>query len=185
MGYQDAHNKAWDEISRLTDKNNLSVKFLADSYDVDLQKREILSCACNVPAKGRISIIILHYLIQKLKLKVLPSATNEWISFKELQGGEGYYPTFKKRTITVILRKYADNPEALLELTKRFPAKRVQEGDYGIVLEPFEGVPILITMWKGDDEFGPEANISFDSNISSILCTEDIVVMTELIVHSL
>jgi len=40
-------------------------------------------------------------------------------------------------------------------------------------------------MSKADEEFGPDANILFDKNISGIFCTEDIVVLTELIVHLL
>jgi len=34
-------------------------------------------------------------------------------------------------------------------------------------------------MQRGDEEFGPEANILFDKSITDIFCTEDIVVLSE------
>lgn len=185
MSYKQALEKAWGELSNLAEERNLSVKLLADKYDVDLGKQSVFSTSCNVPAKAHISIIILHYLTQRLKLKILPKPTGKWISFKQLEGGEGYYPAFRKRAIDPILRKYGSNPEALFEATERFCAKRVQTGDVGIVLEVFENVPVLITIWKADEEFGPEVNINFDESISKIFCTEDIAVLTELTAHLL
>ncbi|MBL7068382.1 MAG: DUF3786 domain-containing protein [Candidatus Omnitrophica bacterium] len=185
MGYAQAVEKAWNDITALAGDNKYSVKFLADTYDVDLDKREVISLSCNTPAKEYIIVLLLHYLKKRLKLKILPAPTGEWINFKQLEGGDGYYPAFKKRTIDVVLRKYRANPQAILDLIGRFCAKRVQIGDLGVVIEALEKVPILITLWKGDEEFGPEANILFDAGIAEIFCTEDIVVLTEFLVHLL
>lgn len=185
MAYREALEKSWNELAGLAGGGKISVRFLTDNYDVDIRKRKVSSLSCNIPAREHVSIIILHYLIRRLKDKILPEPKGEWISFKQLEGGEGYYPAFKKRTIDIVLRKYGDNPERLPDAVNRFCAKRVQAGDFGITLEPFDKVPILITMWKGDDEFEPEANMHFDASITGILCTEDIVVMTEFVAHSL
>lgn len=184
MGYAEALRKAWDEAANLGGDVS-SVKFLADTYDVDPKSKTVFSSSCNIPAKEQVSIIVLHYLIKRLKLKTLPEPTGKWISFNELEGGDGYYPAFKKRTIDVVLRKFKDNPEALLDLVGRFSAKRAQAGDFSVVIEPFEGAPVLIAIWKGDEEFGPEANIHFDASISKIFCTEDIVILTEFLTHAL
>ena len=59
----------------------------------------MLSFSCNIPAKDYTSILVLHYLARKLK--GLPPVKGEWISFKELPGGEGYYPSFKKNMMTL------------------------------------------------------------------------------------
>ena len=63
--------------------------------------------------------------------------------------------------------------------------EKANAGDVGIVVNPFDGISILVTMWRGDDEFGPDVNILFDKNISKVFCTEDIVVLTEVLVHEL
>ena len=143
----------------------------------------MLSLACNVPAKDFVAILILHYLISKLK--GLPPLTDEWIGFKELSGVEGYSSAFRIRAIEPIIRKYGHKPEMILETLDRLPAKRINQGDIGIVLDVFEGVPVLNILWRGDEEFGPEANMLFDRSITRIFSTEDIVVLAEFVARQL
>ena len=182
MGYEVALSKAWLELENFTKVKAISIKFLADEYSIDLENKRVLSLSCNVPAKEYVSILILHYLIKKLK--GLPLTTGEWIEFRQLEGGLGYYPTFKKRVIGTITRKYGSKPDELLKLTERFDAHRVELADISIVVEVLENVPILIELWKGDDEFGPEVNVLYDKSIKDIFCTEDIVVLSEVLAHS-
>lgn len=183
MPYDDALSKAWGELTTLTQEKNYTLSFLADNYEIDIKNRHILSSSCNAAIKDFLIILILHYL--KQHLKGLPALENEWIDFQELAGGRGYYPVFKKRVIERILRKYGPSPEGLLEALERFGAKRTQLADISIALETFAAVPVLITLWRGDAEFGPEANIHFDRNISRIFCTEDIVVLSEFVAGQL
>lgn len=185
MGYQKALEKGWGEIETLAGGKTISAKLLSDTYIVDVRNKSVISESCNVPAKDYISILLLHYLEKKLTLKALPGSTGEWIDFNRLEGGEAYYPAFKKRTIDHVLKKYGADPDGLLKASERMPAEKGGQGDVGIIVRPFEEVPILITMWKADEEFGPSANILFDKSISQILCTEDIVVLTEVVVHQL
>ena len=185
MGYAQALEKAWNKISDLIQAKEVQVRFLQDVYLINIEERSIFSQSCNIPPKEYTTILILHYLIKREQLKILPEPKEDWISFKELNGGEGYYPTFKKRTIDVIKRKYGFNPEAIWNSAEQFSAKKAEVGDFGVVIEPFDKTQILIALWRGDDEFGPEVNIHFDSNISKIFPTEDIVVLTEILTHSL
>jgi hypothetical protein len=183
MGYDIAINKAWGELAALTKENNLAVKFLADEYSLDLEAKKLISLACNVPAKDFTAILILHYLSKKIN--GLPELTGDWVSFKELSGIEGYGLAFRKRAIEPIIRKYGSRPAELLTVLERLPAKKVQTGDVSIVLEAFEGVPVLIELWASDEEFGPEANMLFDKSITGIFCTEDTVVLAGLVASAL
>lgn len=183
MSYAAALSKAWEDLLRLNPQNALSLKFLADTYTLNPQDRKVISLSCNAAAKDFTAILILHYLV--CQLKGLPQLSNEWVTFKELSGLEGYYPAFRQRAIAPIIRKYGSNPEGLLSVLDRLPAKRVNQGDIGIILEAFIGVPALITLWRGDEEFGPEANMLFDKSIARIFCTEDIVVLAGLIAASI
>ena len=184
MGYQQALKIAWDAVSALPHSGERStVSLLSDSYTIDLKNRTILSDSCNVPAKEHVSILLLHYLAKQLKSKSLPPPTGEWVDFQEIEGGEGYYAAFKKRTIDRILKKYGPEPDAIKAAIERLPGEIADKGDAGVIIHPFKEISILITMSKADDEFGPGANILFDKNISDIFCTEDIVVLTEMIAH--
>lgn len=183
MSYEIALQKGWEELGKLNPDKISSVKFLGDEYTVDFQEKRVFSLACNVPAKDFTVILILHYLAQKLK--GLPSLTGEWLTFKELSGIEGYYSAFRNRALEPIIRKYGTRPEGMLAALDRLPGKRVDEGDVGIVLEAFEGIPVLITLWRPDDEFGPEVNMLFDKSINQIFCTEDIVVLAGFVASQL
>jgi hypothetical protein len=183
MGYAAALSKAWSELGGIDKDKHVSIRFLSDEYSIDLGSQRILSLSCNAPAKDYISILILHYL--KQKLRGLPALGREWITFKQLDGGQGYYPAFKKRVIDPIIRKYGSQPEALLELVERFQAKSIQLADSSVVLDILEGVPVLISLWRGDEEFGPEANVLFDKSIKDIFFTEDIVILAEFVARNI
>ena len=185
MSYASALDKAWADLKGLSGEEIFPIKFLSGTYSADAQKKEVLSDSCNVPAKEYISLITLHYTIRKLQLKEMPKPSGEWIDFNTLEGGEGYYPAFKKRTIDRILKKYGGAPEGLVKAAGRFQSQKSDKGDTGVIIYPFTEVPILITMWRSDEEFGPDANILYDRTISDIFCTEDIVVLTEIVVHQL
>jgi len=185
MGYDKALEQAWEGAPREIKNNRFSIRLLSDTYDIDIDKKTIISRSCNAPAKEHISIIILHYLARKSKLKTLPDPSGEWIDFKDLEGGEGYYPAFRKRTIDRLVKKFGSSPELLIKAVERIPHKKTGQGDAGIIVEALEGVGVSISVWGPDDEFGPSANILFDRTISDIFCTEDIVVLTEIITHSI
>lgn len=179
MGYEIALKKAWDDLAKLKPGKSLSVKFLADEYSVDTEARRVLSLSCNTAAKEFFSILILHYLVKKIA--GLPKPTGTWLTFRELSGVEGYSDAYHKRSIEPIIRKYGKNPEAIYTALNRLPAESITGGDFGIVIRAFEGVSVLIKLWKADEEFGPDANMYFDSSITGIFCTEDIVVLAGIV----
>lgn len=183
MGYEVALKKAWEDLAKLKPAKELSVKFLADEYSLDLEAKRVLSLSCNTPAKDFTSILILHYLVQKIK--GLPGVTGNWLTFREFSGVEGYFDAYRKRAIEPIIRKYGQNPEAIKTALERLPAEQSGGGDFGIVIQAFAGVPVLVKLWKADAEFGPDANMYFDSSITGIFCTEDIVVLAGIIGSSL
>lgn len=183
MTYEIAIGKAWEELFKLNPPKNLSIKLLGDEYSIDLQAQRILSLSCNAPPKDYVAILILHYLVSKFK--GLPMLTGEWLTFRELSGIEGYQSAFRQRIIERLIKKYGNDPEKLLFVLERFPGESVKKGDFGIILDVFEAVPILIEIWKADEDFGPDANLLFDRSITQIFCIEDIVVLAEFVVSQI
>ena len=183
MGYEVALSKAWDDLANLKAPKNLSVKFLADDYSVDITTERVFSLSCNTPAKDFVSILILHYLAKELK--GLPALNGQWLTFRELSGVEGYYDAYHKRSIEPIIRKYGKHPDAIKDVLNRLPGKLSDGGDISIVIEAFRNVPVLIKLWKQDEEFDPDANVYFDASIKNIFCTEDIVVLAQILASQL
>lgn len=183
MSYDVAINKAWENLGQFKLDKTLSVKFLADEYIIDCKNRQVLSSSCNIPAKEHLEILILHYLFQKLK--GLPPLSGEWVSFKDLENGEFYYPAFRKRAIEPILRKYGANSDGLLSVLERLPAQKAGQGDISIIVQIFEGVPVMVILWKADEEFSPEANLLFDRSITGIFNTEDVAVLAGFVARQI
>ena len=183
MEYEAAIAKSWLELEGVAKEKRYSLRLLADKYEVDTEKKSVFSASCNIPAPPHATILILHYLKQKL-IGLAPIRA-KWIAFQELLGGQGYYPTFKKRVIDRIKRKYGERPDTLLGLVEKFKAERTQLADVSVVLEVFDNVPVLIQLWRADEEFGPSADVLFDESIAKIFCTEDVVVLSEFIVSSI
>ncbi|MFA5276665.1 MAG: DUF3786 domain-containing protein, partial [Candidatus Omnitrophota bacterium] len=112
--------KAWDELSGLKPAGKQEVELLGERFAVDLKSKSVISLLTASPAKDFSAILILHYLAQRLK--GLPQLDNEWLTFRELSGVEGYAEAFKKRAITPIVKKYGQNPQAIFADLSRLSA---------------------------------------------------------------
>ena len=132
-----------------------------------------------VPLKDR--ILVLHYLTQA---KGTPRA-NKLITFKEFSDGANYFPTFHKRAIKPLVDNFGSEPERLLPVAEGLGARRADYGDIAVTIDAFPQVPLTLVLWRGDDEFPPEGNIIFDSNVSDYLTTEDINILCETVAWKL
>ena len=183
MAYEVALTKAWKELSDIAADMRRQVRFMADTYDVDVAARTVSSLSCNIPAKDYFTIIMLHYL--KKSLGGGYAATGEWISFKDIEGGEIYYPAFREGAIKPILRKYGLKPDAIVDAAVRLKGKRITDGDVGVEIPVFDDISVRIIIWKGDDEFAPEATMLYDKSIAKIFPTEDVAVLSRFIAYGL
>lgn len=182
MGYAAALNEAWLKVAALKDEEEYKINFLSGEYLVDVSQRQVRT-AGGTPAADFAAILILHYLAAALA--GLPRPSGKWISFPELEGGKGYLSSFKKRCLDPVVNKYGDNPEGLLKSKARLGGQKAEVSDFGFIVEAFRDVPVLVTFWKRDEEFLPEANMLFDANIVKIFTTEDIVVMAGFLATAL
>ncbi|MBI2829901.1 MAG: DUF3786 domain-containing protein [Chloroflexi bacterium] len=126
-----------------------------------------------VPLRDK--ILIMHYFLQA---KGTP-LSNKPINFKELREGANYFPTFSKRAIAPLVDYFGKEPSRLLEVARQLGGEKADYGDAAVTIRAFPWVPITLVVWRGDEEFPPEANILFDSTISDYLPTEDIIVLCQ------
>ncbi len=120
-------------------------------------------------------LVILHYIAQAQGRPV----AGEWISFRQLSGGEAYYPAFDKRSQQPLLGFFARRAELLAEAGRSLGGVRAGMGDRGFVLAALPRVPMAFLFWNGDEELPPEVRILFDASVSAYLSTEDAVVLAQ------
>ncbi len=127
-------------------------------------------------------VLILHYLYGCEGLEI----AGEWIAYQEVPDGRFYLDAFLRRAKNPMVQTFGDKPELLVELaTRAYGARRLDHGDFSVVVQAFPKVPVALILWKGDDEFPPEGNILFDKNISGILSAEDIAWLGGMVVYPL
>ncbi|MBI2851781.1 MAG: DUF3786 domain-containing protein [Chloroflexi bacterium] len=169
------------QCSILASTKIIAVEYLNHLYSVTLPDGGISQRDSTEPAPLRDRILILHYLLTARGTPL----SGKLITFRELPDGAVYHPTFVKRTIQPLVKNFGADPGALLEAAGDMGAQRADYGDAGIIINAFKKVPVIIAMWRGDEEFPAQGNVLFDSSISDYLPTEDVTILSEIIVWRL
>jgi hypothetical protein len=55
----------------------------------------------------------------------------------------------------------------------------------GMVFQVLPRIEVQLVLWQGDDEFPPEGSVLFDASIQHRLPTEDIAVLSGMLVYKL
>jgi hypothetical protein len=158
-------------------EKSVIISYLNDSCRISLPDGGISYVYNNAEVPIRDKILILHYFLRATGTPL----TGDLITYKELQEGINYYPTFFKRAIEPIINNFKDSPEKLTEMAAALGGVNSDYGDIAVTIYAFPFVPLNIVLWREDKEFPPEGNIMFDSTISNYLPMEDITIICEII----
>ena len=152
---------------------SISITFFRDEYEIQLPE-----VVFNPPdlSPGE-KILILHYLTSK----GTTSTKGEYVSFKNLPGASFYNPTYRKRGPDRILKLFGRDIEQIVEAAEVLGASRAALGDVSVKFSIFPKIESLIVLFRGDEEFPPEANILFNDDIINYLSLEDVAVLSGFI----
>lgn len=133
------------------------------------------------PVKELGAIIILHYLANA----TVAQPTGKTLSYRQMPGGNVYYPAFKTRVIDNIGTVFHQNPMLLIASAKLLGAKKLGFGDASVLINVLPKVPVTVIVWKGDDEVRGTANVLFDESAPQFLNTEDLAAVGTFVVSQL
>jgi hypothetical protein len=158
-------------------EKSIVLDHLNRSYRISLPDGEVsfVGSAEAIPARDK--ILILHYFA---RARGTPP-TGKLITYKELQEGINYYPTFFKRAIDPVITNFKAEPEKLTEIAATMGGRKSDYGDIAVTITAFPNVPLTIVLWRGDEEFPLDGTILFDSTIPDYLPTEDVTILCEII----
>ena len=124
-----------------------------------------------------VKILVLHYLVRAAGTQ----PRHEQITFKQLEGGLGYYPAFQRRCVTPLLDAFGNDMERFMKAGLAAGGARSRLGGHALTFRAFPGVEVTFILWQGDDEFPSTGSVVFNSSISDYLSTEDIAVLCNMI----
>ena len=107
------------------------------------------------------------------------------VGFNELPSGSFYNSAFSQRVVKPLVDFFGEQPEKLRWAAQELKGVNIPFGDVGVSVSFLPRVNISFLLWKGDDEFPPEGKILFDSNITSYLSTEGIVIASGMLFNKL
>lgn len=142
-------------------------------------KVSLLNSDEDIPLREK--LLILHYLIHARGTPL----SHKTISFKELPDIKNYFRTFSQRVLQPIATYFGKEPLKLLDAASHFGGKKADYGDMAVTIPAFERAQVTFVLWRGDEEFPPEASAVFDSTISDYLPAEDIIVLSEILAWKL
>lgn len=116
-------------------------------------------------------LIVLHYLLEAQPMGL----AGKWISEKDLPGGELFFRGPHRFPTDRILDLMGSDVELFTRACEALGGTHVAMGDCAFRLWPFPRVPLLLVLWKGDDEFKPSMQIRFDGSVNFHLRALDII----------
>jgi len=105
--------------------------------------------------------------------------------FREFKEGHFYEPAFNRRTKDILIAVYGNDPAPMLKAATRLKGKLLDTGDAAAELPYFPCLPITCILWKGDEEFPPEASVLFDETADLFFGAEDMAVAGQMAVLEL
>jgi hypothetical protein len=177
----DISDVAFNSSAQLAD-DILTVPFLGEQFLVAEKGKEIKSLTGNREVKIAEKILLIHYLTTADGTPL----TRRLITFENLSEASFYYPTYKARTIDILLRTFDNNIKKFMGVSEQLGAKietSLEKGKSTFLVLP--NVPVIFIYWSGDREVPSNMQILYDANITHYLPQEDIVVITELLTHKI
>ncbi|MEJ5186705.1 MAG: DUF3786 domain-containing protein [Candidatus Geothermincolales bacterium] len=107
-------------------------------------------------------------LIYLSKAQAKPLA-NQWVPYRELKDGLFYVKSFQETVEERLLSRFSEDLDALREAAVALGGRVVEQGDLGVVIPTFPRLPLLMIIWKGDEEFPSSARILFDRSADTYL----------------
>lgn len=151
------------------EKNRFTVPFLGQNYAVTYPEGKVTYMQDQSEAPIITAILLLHYLLQATGVDM----SNNWVSFKELQGGSIYIEPFQHRAIIPFVKKFGSRLQDFAQAAEKLGGTKADHGDLSYIIPVLPRVPLLYILWEGDDEFPPNGTILFDNYANAYLHTED------------
>jgi hypothetical protein len=159
----------------------VSVRFLERDFEVTHPDGRVRLAGAEAAPPVWEQILVLHYLCSE---RPVPDS-DRVIAFSEIPDGRFYDATYQRRTKLQLLRVFGEAPERLLDAARAAGAQPASMADVAVTVRAFPLVDVHVLLWRGDDEFPPDASVLLGDRIRGFLDAEDTAVLAGMVVSHL
>lgn len=128
-----------------------------------------------------LAILAIHYINNAPGSR--PTGTLK--AFREFKEGSFYEPAFNRRTKEILIQMFGNDPTPMRDAAEKLNGRILDSGDASVELPYFPHLPITCIVWRGDEEFPPEASVLFDETAELFFSAEDMAVAGQMAVLEL
>jgi len=153
-------------INFATTAKKIGALFLGDKLTIEILGKKVSvdtngNIYSDIHINSWVTVPLLSYILYS---KGIPVSGN-WVSFRELKGGNERYPLFKKRCEEAMKRVADTYTDLFADIIHIFSGKQVEKqfkSDISVVLYPLPQIPVMICYWLPEDCLESAINIFFD-----------------------
>lgn len=110
-------------------------------------------------------LVLLHYLLEAQPTEL----SGKLIGEKEIPGGEVFFRGPHGLPLAPLTALFGRQPDLFRAVAETMGGIPLLMGDMAFQFPVLPRIPLVLILWEGDDEFGPEMLLRFDSTITSQL----------------
>ncbi len=128
-------------------------------------------------------LLILMYL----KNRGRGSPSGKWSAFRDLKDGLIRAESFHGACEIPLAKMIENDTQRLLSRLSAIGAEKAAgfSADYSFVLHPLPGIPFLVLLWCGDEEFGADCKVLTDSAATDFLDVEALLYLGMAMVRAM
>lgn len=121
-----------------------------------------------IPPDDYFLLFGMHYLLTARPV----DPTGEWISEKDIPGGETFFRGPHQIPTHLISDRFVNDLEALGRRCEALGGRKTDMADAAYVFEITPRIPVAMLYWTGDEDFPAEANLLFDKTLQRHLASD-------------
>ena len=110
-------------------------------------------------------LVVIFYLLNTKEIII----KNEWISEKDIPGGQTFFRGPHEIPTNLIAGLYKNNIKAFRERCLQLGGVELEMADAAYSFDIVPQIPTAVLYWEGDDDFPPEAKLLYDRSIIELL----------------
>lgn len=120
---------------------------------------------------------------------VITQSFGEFKAYTDMPWGNVYAQQFRGRCILRLAFSYGSNLEGFKKSCESLNGRPIKFGDAGyeidFITEDRGTLSVRLTVWEGDEEFQPQAQVLFSDNFPSAFSAEDMAYVGDIIINAL